>query len=92
MRRVCAARDRASGYDEVYDLHGFSAEEAIAFLRRALERRARATILIVHGDGSGILRTRIRSALRNGALPCRSFFPGEDVGAVGSYGVTVVRT
>lgn len=91
MRRSGTGRDRTGAYDEVYDLHGFAADEAIDFLSRVLKRHAGAVILVVHGDGSGVLRTRIRAALRSGRLPCRDFFPGEDVGAPGSYGVTVVR-
>ncbi len=79
-----------SSYDFTVDLHGMYAEEAMELMRKMLSAHPRCRILAVHGNGSGVLRSRIRSGLKSGRLPCREYFPGEDVGAPGSDGVTVI--
>ena len=81
-------------YDQTIDLHGMYAEEAMALLRSVLSRNQRTSraILVIHGSGRGILRTEIRSALKRGTLPCRSYFFGEDIGAPGLDGATVIHT
>lgn len=80
-------------YDFRVDLHGKTVDEAMALLRPLFGRYAGTgrSVLLIHGNGSGILRTRIRGALASGRLPCRIYFPGEDIGAPGADGVTVVH-
>lgn len=55
-------------YDSSLDLHGLTAEKAIArakaFLLRCLELQKKR-ILIIHGKGSGVLRYEIRNFLGN---------------------------
>lgn len=81
-------------YDQTLDLHGMYADEAMALLRSVLSRGKgpSRSILVIHGNGRGILRSEIRSALKRGILPCRSYFFGEDIGAPGLDGVTVIHT
>ena len=81
-------------YDYTVDLHGMYAEEAMALLTGVVRRcgKQSRSILVIHGNGSGTLRSRVRCALRNGRLPCRAFFFGEDIGAPGLDGVTVIHT
>ena len=81
-------------YDSTVDLHGMSAEEAMTLLTGIVNRNRKPgrSILVIHGNGSGTLRSRVRGALKSGRLPCRSFFFGEDIGAPGLDGVTVIHT
>ena len=81
-------------YDQTIDLHGMYADEAMALLRSVLSRSRRTSraSLVIHGNGRGILRSEIRSALKRGTLPCRSYFFGEDIGAPGLDGTTVIHT
>lgn len=79
-------------YDCTVDLHGMYADEAMQLVRRAIASHPRSSILAIHGDGSGVLRSRIRGALKSGALPCREYFHGEDINASGSDGVTIIFT
>lgn len=81
-------------YDQTIDLHGMYADEAMALLRSVLSHNQRTSraILVIHGNGRGILRSEIRSALKRGTLPCRSYFFGEDIGAPGLDGATVIHT
>ena len=70
------------------------AEEAMALLTGVLNKHQKRSksILVIHGNGTGTLRSRIRGALKSGRLPCRSYFLGEDIGAPGFDGVTVIHT
>jgi len=55
-----------SSPDEI-DLHGLTVEEALPLVDTFLEKSARARrhrIWIVHGKGSGILRSEVRSHLK----------------------------
>ena len=81
-------------YDDTVDLHGMYAEEAMALLSRVIRRcgTQSRSILVIHGNGTGTLRLRVRNALRSGRLPCRAYFFGEDIGAPGQDGVTVIHT
>ena len=84
---------QTSAYDFSVDLHGMTVDEAMALLRSLLTRHSGSgkSVLVIHGNGSGTLRSRIRGALASGKLPCRIYFPGEDIGAPGADGVTVVH-
>ncbi len=81
-------------YDLTVDLHGMCVEEAMTLLTGIINRNRKPgrSILVVHGNGTGTLRSHVRGALRSGRLPCRTFFFGEDIGAPGLDGVTVIHT
>ena len=79
-------------YDGILDLHGMSKLEADEAVCIFLKRHPHSSLLILHGDGTGALRERIRKQLESGTLPNRCFFAGEDIGAPGGYGVTAVFT
>ncbi|MEI3040564.1 MAG: Smr/MutS family protein [Victivallales bacterium] len=85
--------ERSGLYDFTLDLHGMFADEAMALVRSVVSRNRGTgkSLLVIHGNGSGTLRSRIRGALSRGTLPCRNYFPGEDIGAPGSDGVTVIH-
>ena len=58
-------------YDATLDLHGLTADKAVArvkaFLLNCLELHKKR-VLIIHGKGSGVLRTEIRSFLGHSPL------------------------
>jgi len=81
-----------TSYDAYIDLHGFMITEAIFHTTKFLQEHPHSSLMIIHGNGSGALRSKIRSMLKSGKLPCSTFFPGEDIGAPGSDGVTIVFT
>ena len=79
-------------YDASIDLHGMTRPEALEAVRRFLRAHPHSSLEIIHGDGSGTLRQMVRRRLESGDFPNRGFFPGEDIGAPGLYGVTIVYT
>jgi len=85
-----ARRDAGMAADATLDLHGKTAEEAIARLTSALNDSQIQTLLIVHGKGEGILRRRVRAFLRSHP-EVREVRHGEDAGLSGGDGVTWCR-
>ena len=80
-------------YDCSLDLHGMYSAEAMALVEKMIAVHPRCSILIIHGDGSGVLRNAVRGALKAHRFPAvRDYFFGEDIGAPGLDGVTVVHT
>lgn len=80
-------------YDYSLDLHGMYSQEALALVEKMIAMHPRSSILVIHGNGSGILRSSVRGALKARRFPSvRDYFPGEDIGAPGLDGVTVVYT
>ena len=83
-------RDR---YDVCIDLHGMYAEEAMALVEQTVRTHPRSGILVVHGNGTGVLRSKVRGALKSHRFPqVRDYFFGEDIGAPGLDGATVIYT
>lgn len=90
MRRPSAARDPfeplSGPVSDTLDLHGFAGPEAVtamsAFITRA-QRRAPGTLVhVITGRGRGspgmpVLKTRVRTLLREGTLPVAAW--GEDL-------------
>ena len=77
-----------TNFDIKMDLHGYTAEEAIAELEEELFASESESILIVHGKGNGILRQRIRAFLAR----CDDLTVeyGETANIPGGDGVTAV--
>ena len=76
-------------FDVILDYHGYTADQAIYELEEALYIHSGRSVLIIHGRGSGILKTRIREFLRTSQLPLSVEF-GEDLNLPGGDGVTAV--
>ena len=84
---------RRDPYDFSVNLHGMYSEEAMALVERTIRQHPHSSILIIHGDGQGILRNAVRGALKAHRFPTvRDYFFGEDIGAPGLDGATVVHT
>lgn len=83
-------RGAAAATDAVLDLHGDTADQALAKLAQAMTDAEIGTLLVVHGKGEGILRRRIRAFLRNHA-EVREVRCGEEAGLPGGDGVTWCR-
>ena len=92
-RRSQNNRGRSNPYDCSVDLHGMYSQEAMELVERTIRQHPRSSILIIHGDGRGILRNAVRGALGAHRFPTvRDYFFGEDIGAPGLDGATVVHT
>ena len=86
-------RERGNRYDCSIDLHGMYSDEAMELVERMIASHPRSSILIIHGNGTGVLRSRVRGALKSHRFPSvRDYFFGEDIGAPGLDGATVVYT
>ena len=80
-------------YDVRIDLHGMYSAEAMSLVERTIRCNPGASILIIHGNGSGKLRSAVRGALQAHRFPAvRTFVFGEDIYAPGLDGATVVYT
>ena len=92
-RRSQNNRGRSNPYDCSVDLHGMYSQEAMELVERTIRQHPHSSILIIHGDGQGILRNAVRGALKAHRFPTvRDYFFGEDIGAPGLDGATVVHT
>ena len=86
-------RTSRNPYDFSLDLHGMYSREAMLLVERMIGAHPRSSILIIHGNGTGVLRNAVRGALKAHRFPSvRDYFFGEDIGAPGLDGVTVVHT
>ena len=86
-------RERRNPYDCSLDLHGMYSEEAMALVGKMIAAHPHSSILIIHGNGTGTLRNAVRGALKARRFPSvRDYFFGEDIGAPGLDGATVVYT
>ena len=80
-------------YDVRIDLHGMYSEEAMRKVARTVAANPGCSILVIHGNGTGVLRSAVRYALRLHRLPTvRAYVFGEDINAPGLDGVTVIYT
>ena len=80
-------------YDCSLDLHGMYSQEAMELVAKMISSHPRSSILIIHGNGTGVLRNAVRGALKAHRFPTvRDYFFGEDIGAPGLDGSTVVYT
>ncbi len=92
-RRSQNGRERRNPYDCSLDLHGMYSQEAMELVARMISTHPRSSILIIHGNGTGVLRNAVRGALKAHRFPTvRDYFYGEDIGAPGLDGATVVYT
>ena len=92
-RRSQNNRGRSNPYDCSVDLHGMYSQEAMELVAKMIGSHPRSSILIIHGNGTGVLRNAVRGALKAHRFPTvRDYFFGEDIGAPGLDGSTVVYT
>ena len=84
-------RNQRLSFDVTLDFHGYTAAEALRELEDELFASDGESVLIIHGKGDGILRSRIRAFLTETDLAI-SFEPGETANAPGGSGVTIVHT
>ena len=92
-RRSQNPRGRSNPYDCSVDLHGMYSQEAMELVAKMISSHPRSSILIIHGNGTGVLRNAVRGALKAHRFPTvRDYFFGEDIGAPGLDGSTVVYT
>ena len=92
-RRSQNGRGRSNPYDFSLDLHGMYSQEAMELVARMISCHPHSSILIIHGNGTGVLRNAVRGALKARRFPTvRDYFFGEDIGAPGLDGTTVVYT
>jgi len=81
---------RPLAFDSRIDLHGMTGDEAVAEVEEELASLDPGeSLLIIHGKGDGILRTRIRSFLASNRLASRVEY-GEETNLPGGAGVTAV--
>ena len=93
MSRRSNSRTRRDPYDFSVDLHGMYSQQAMELVESTIRRHPHSSILIIHGDGTGVLRNAVRGALKAHRFPTvRDYFFGEDIGAPGLDGATVVYT
>ena len=79
-------------YDVQIDLHGMFVDEALQAVQHSVYANPSASILVIHGRGSGAIRKGLRDALRTGQLKVRDYSFGEDINAPGLDGVTILYT
>ena len=92
-RRSQNTRGRSNPYDCSVDLHGMYSQEAMELVAKMISSHPHCSILIIHGNGTGVLRDAVRGALKAHRFPTvRDYFFGEDIGAPGLDGATVVYT
>ena len=78
-------------YDHEVDLHGLHSDEAWNRLEHLIYSYPGSSILVVHGRGDGVLRSRIRMlAVENSGVSEMVF--GENNNIPGGDGVTVIYT
>ncbi len=92
-RRPQNRRVRRNPYDCSVDLHGMYSQEAMDLVAKMIASHPHCSILVIHGNGTGVLRNAVRGALKAHRFPTvRDYFFGEDIGAPGLDGATVVYT
>jgi len=86
-----AKRKKTFYFDEEVDLHGYTREEAIRELEELVFTSSAKTLLIIHGKGSGILKSGVRAFVRN-SNNIKSYEFGENINLPGGDGVTIIYT
>ncbi len=78
-------------FDYVLDLHGRTCDEGVALLNSVLSSYSNSIILVIHGKGTGTLRSRIRAYLA-GDPRVKKVDLGENSRSMGGDGVAVAYT
>ncbi len=78
-------------FDDDLDLHGYTREEAIKELEELVFTSSSETLLIIHGKGSGVLKSTVRAFVRKSKY-VKNYEFGEDINLPGGDGVTVIYT
>lgn len=86
-----AKKKKTFYFDDDIDLHGYTREEAIQELEELVFTSSSKTLLIIHGKGSGILKSAVRAFIRK-SRHIKSYEFGENINLPGGDGVTVIYT
>ncbi len=78
-------------YDFRLDLHGFNPDDAITEIDNLITINENASIMIIHGRGSGILKKVVRKFCEQSSF-VKSVEYGEDLNLPGTDGITVIYT
>jgi len=79
-------------FDEILDFHGYFPDKAILELEEVLFAKSEnSSILVVHGNGSGVLKQRIRHFVCSSDLVASYEF-GEISNLPGGAGVVLIYT
>lgn len=77
-------------YDIELDLHGLTYDEAETKLESIIYfEPAGTSIMVIHGVGGGILRTKVRHYIQSNSMINEYYF-GEDLNIPGGFGVTII--
>ena len=79
-------------YDFTLDLHGMFADEAMSLVRSFINGHAGTgkSLLVIHGNGSGVLSARVHGALSPSTPASHEPFFREETCATKFDGVTVI--
>ena len=86
-----AKKKKTFHFDDDVDLHGYTREEAIQELEEVVFTSSSKTILVIHGKGSGILKSAVRAFVRK-SQHIKGYEFGENINLPGGDGVTVIYT
>ena len=86
-----AKRKKKFYFDEDIDLHGYTREEAIKELEELVFSSSSKTFLVIHGKGTGVLKSAVRAFVRKSQY-IKSYEFGENINLPGGDGVTVIYT
>jgi DNA mismatch repair protein MutS2 len=86
-----AKKKKTFHFDDDIDLHGYTREEAIKELEELVFTSSSKTLLIIHGKGSGVLKSAVRAFVRK-SQHIKSYEFGENINLPGGDGVTIIYT
>jgi DNA mismatch repair protein MutS2 len=86
-----AKKKKTFHFDEDIDLHGYTREEAIKELEEIVFSYSSKTLLVIHGKGTGVLKSAVRAFVRK-SQNIKGYEFGENLNLPGGDGVTIIYT
>lgn len=78
-------------FNVTVDFHSYYLEDAIGKIDQLILDNEDSSIMIVHGNGDGVLRTELRKYCKDHKF-VKEVLPGEKANLPGGFGVTVIYT